>query len=131
MAGLVLLNVMVVLALPACTSPSSPAELTPTLSFKSIAGSRIAMQDGIPVPTFSYQPRRRLDLSGKWRVEVMPMDDDLSLTPRSSGLKQIVADAASRQQPLFDDTRWPLVDVPGAFNQPPSVAANGAWYRKD
>ena len=131
MAGLVLLNVMVVLALPACTSPSSPAELTPTLSFKSIAGSRIAMQDGIPVPTFSYQPRRRLDLTGKWRVEVMAMDDDLSLTPRSSALKQIVADAAGRQQSVYDDTHWPASDVPGSFNPPPSPTGNGAWYRKD
>ena len=89
------------------------------------------MQDGIPVPTFSYQPRRRLDLTGKWRVEVMPMDDDLSLAPRSSALKQIVADAAGRQQPVYDDTRWPAIDVPGSFNPPPSPTGNGAWYRKD
>jgi beta-galactosidase len=131
LAGSVLLSFLCGLLLPACAGPAATAELPPTLSFKTIAGSRIAFQNGIPVPTFSYQPRRRLDLSGKWRAQVTPMDDDLSLTPRSSALKQIVADAAGRQQPIYDDTSWPAIDVPGSFDPPPTAPANGAWYRKD
>jgi beta-galactosidase len=130
-AGLVLANVVLGLLLAACVSPEAAAELAPTLSLKSIGGSRIAFQNGIPVPTFSYQPRRRLDLSGRWRLQTVSMDDNLSLAVRSQSLKQIVADAAGREQPAFDDTRWPTVDVPGSYDPPPSASPNGAWYRKD
>jgi len=126
-----LLVVFLTLALAACAGPAATAELPPTLSFKSTGGSRVAFQNGIPVPTFSYQLRRRLDLSGKWRVEVMPMDDDLSLIPRSRSMKQILADAGGRQQPVYDDTRWATVDVPGSYDPPPAPTSDGAWYRKD
>lgn len=129
-AGFVIVIVLLGLILPACAPASTIAELPPTLSFKTIGGSRVAFQDGIPVPTFSYQPRRRLDLDGKWQVQVVAMDDDLSLTPRSSSLRQIVADGQGRQLPLYDDSRWATVDVPGSYDPPPSPAANGAWYRK-
>jgi beta-galactosidase len=130
-AGLVLAHVVLGLLLAACVSPEAAAELAPTLSLKTIGGSRIAFQNGIPVPTFSYQPRRRLDLTGRWRIQTVAMDDDLSLANRSQSLTRILADAAGREQAAFDDTRWPTVDVPGSYNPPPSASANGAWYRKD
>ncbi len=95
-----------------------------------MGGSRIAFQNGIPIPTFSYQPRRRLDLDGRWRIQTVRMDDDLSLTVRSQSLKRIVADAAGREQPSFDDTGWSTVDVPGSYDPPPAPSGNGAWYRK-
>ena len=129
-AGIVLVSVVLGLVLPACVSPEAAAELAPTLSLKSVGGSRIAFQNGIPVPTFSYQPRRRLDLGGRWRIQTVRMDDDLSLTVRSQSLKRIVADAAGREQPSFDDTGWPTVDVPGSYDPPPAPSGNGAWYRK-
>ena len=130
-AGLVLANVVLGLLLPACASPQAAAELAPTLSLKTVGGSRIAFQNGIPVPTFSYQPRRRLDLGGRWRVQSTPMDHDLSLAARSGSLKQIVADAAGRERPAFDDTAWSTVDVPGSYDPPPTSSGDGAWYRKD
>jgi beta-glucuronidase len=131
LAGIVLVSVVLGILLPACVSPEAAAELAPTLSLKSVGGSRIAFQNGIPVPTFSYQPRRRLDLGGRWRIQTMRMDDDLSLAVRSQSLKRIVADAAGREQPTFDDTGWPTVDVPGSYDPPPAPTGNGAWYRKD
>lgn len=122
---------MLALLLPACASPAAAAELAPTLTFKTVAGSRIAFQNGMPVPTFSYQPRRRLDLSGRWRVQMLPLDDDLSLTSRNRALKQILADAQGRANPSYDDTAWSTVDVPGSYDPPPSTATgDGAWYRK-
>lgn len=122
---------MLGLVLPACTSPVAQAELAPTLSLKSVSGNRIAFQDGIPVPTFSYQPRRRIDLSGHWRVDVMPMDNDLSLAARPGAMKQILAEGGGRQQTIYDDGTWATVDVPGSYNPPPSSFVSGAWYRKD
>jgi len=130
-SGLVLASLLLGLLLPACAGPAAAAELAPTLSVKTIRGSRIAFQNGIPVPTFSYQPRRRLDLSGRWRVQPMRMDNDLSLAARSSALKRIVADAAGRDQSTYDDTTWSTIDVPGSYNPPPTAAGSGAWYRKD
>jgi beta-glucuronidase len=105
--------------------------LAPTLSVRTIGGNRIAFQNGIPVPTFSYQPRRRLDLNGLWRLQATPLNHDLSLAVRSQSLKEIVADAAGRESTAFDDTRWPTVEVPGSFDPPPASSADGAWYRKD
>jgi len=130
-AGFILVNVALGLLLPACVSPEAAAELTPTLSLKSIGGSQIAFQNGIPVPTFSYQARRRLELSSRWRIQTTPMDHDLSLAVRSQSLNRIIADAAGREKPAFDDTRWSTVDVPGSYDPPPSASGNGAWYRKD
>ena len=130
-AGTVLFSVLIGLVLSGCTSQIAQAELAPTLSLKTVAGSRIAFQDGLPVPSFSYQPRRRLDLTGRWRVDVMPMDNDLSLSARPGALKQIVAEAAGREKVLYDDSRWSTVDVPGSYNPPPSPFIDGAWYRKD
>ncbi|HVS06123.1 MAG TPA: glycoside hydrolase family 2 TIM barrel-domain containing protein [Candidatus Dormibacteraeota bacterium] len=130
-AGFVLVNVVLGLLLPACVSPEAAAELTPTLSMRSVGGSRIAFQNGIPVPTFSYEPRRRLELSSHWRIQTTPMDHDLSLAVRSQSLARIVAEAAGRERPAFDDTRWSTVEVPGSYDPPPAVSGNGAWYRKD
>ncbi|MEA2633885.1 MAG: beta-galactosidase [Chloroflexota bacterium] len=130
-AGLVLANVVLGLSLSACASPEAASELAPTLSLKTIGGNRIAFQNGIPVPTFSYQPRRRLDLNGLWRVQSTAMNHDLSLAVRSQSLKEIVAVAAGRESAAFDDTRWSTVEVPGSFDPPPAPSADGAWYRKD
>ena len=130
-AGLVLASVLFGLVLPGCASPEAASELAPTLSFKTLGGSQVAFQNGIPVPTFGFQPRRRIDLSGRWRIDQMPMDNDLSLAVRSGALKRIVAEAAGRQQSTFDDTRWAMVDVPGSYDPPPSPPGDGAWYRKD
>jgi beta-glucuronidase len=130
-AGLVLASVLLGVTLPGCASPEAASELAPTLSFKTLGGSRVAFQNGIPVPTFGFQPRRRIDLSGRWRVDRMPMDNDLSLAVRSGALKRIVAEAAGRQQSTYDDTRWAMVDVPGSYDPPPSPPGDGAWYRKD
>src|SRR5438094_10657431 len=99
------------LLLPACASPAAAAELAPTLSVQTIRGSRIAFQNGLPVPTFSYQPRRRLDLSGRLRVQSMPMDNDLSLASRSNAPKRIVAGAAGRHPPTDHDTGLATIDL--------------------
>ncbi len=119
------------LGLAGCASPAAAAELSPTLTFKTVNGSRLAFQNGLPVPTFSYQPRLRLDLSGRWRVDRMVMDSDLSLARRPTALRRIVAEAAGREQPTYNDGAWPAVDVPGSFDPPPSTPVDGAWYRKD
>ena len=131
LAGYVLATLLLALLLPACVSPEAAAELAPTLSFKTIGGSRIAFQNGIPVPTFSFQPRQRLDLNGRWRIETGPLDNDLSLAARPGAMKQMLADAQGRENPGYDDTAWSTVDVPGSYNPPPSTATgDGAWYRK-
>jgi glycosyl hydrolase family 2 len=131
LAGLVLANAVLGLLLAACASPASSAELAPTLGFRTIGGSRVAFQNGIPVPSYSYQPRRRLELTGRWRVQVMPMNDDLSLRSRSRALTSIVADGGGRERVGFDDTAWSTADVPGSYDPPPSTTGNGAWYRKE
>jgi beta-galactosidase len=130
-AGIVLATLVLGFVLPACASPASAAELDPTLRVKTVSGTRIAFQNGIPVPSFSFQPRLRLDLSGRWRVDPTAMDSDLSLARRDTALPRILAEANGRQQSAYDDGTWATVDVPGSFDPPPSRPIDGAWYRKD
>jgi hypothetical protein len=112
--------------LAACTPAARPGSLPPTLSFEDHGGAQIAMQDGLPVPTFDPQSRRTIALDGPWRVQPATLD-----TNRSASLSGIVTEAAGRETPSFDDSGWAVTEVPGALNPPPrDRPENGAWYRR-
>jgi beta-glucuronidase len=130
--GLVALVAVVALAAPlgACVPAASAGQLKPTLTTTAVRGGEVAMQDGMPVPSFGFQGRPRIDLNGSWRVDRQVFDSDLSLTPREASLEGIVNDAAGREKPQFDDSTWQEVDVPGALNLPPDRREVGGWYRR-
>ncbi len=88
------------------------------------------MEHGIVVPTFEIQPRPRIDLDGPWRVDTRTLDHDLSLTDRQTAMPLIEREAAGRDAAEFDDSGWPTLPVPGAFNPPPRSVTTGAWYRR-
>jgi Glycosyl hydrolases family 2, sugar binding domain/Glycosyl hydrolases family 2, TIM barrel domain len=114
--------------LVACTPATRGGSLPPTLTMEDAAGGQVAMQNGIPVPTFDAQPRPHLDLSGTWRVERAVFDSELSLTDRKQALDPITAQAAGREAPGYDDSGWETIPVPGTVNPPPK-RETGAWYR--
>ncbi len=93
-------------------------------------GLPVAMQNGIPVPTFERQARRQLELSGTWRVQRVDLSDELSLTDRSQSLGAIVAEAGGREQPAYDDASWGELEVPGTLNRPPDGDETDGWYRR-
>jgi beta-glucuronidase len=95
-----------------------------------VRGGEVAVQNGIPVPTFVTPSRPSLSLDGPWRIERTTFDADVSLTPRAAVLAGIEADAAGRQLPEFDDSTWETVAVPGTLNPPPDREEVGAWYRR-
>jgi hypothetical protein len=103
--------------------------LSPTLKLDEIGGGTLAVQNGIPVPTFDWQPRERIDLGGVWRVQREELDTDLSLTDRATALAEISARADGRQEPGYDDARWQTLAVPGTLNMPPA-GETGGWYRR-
>lgn len=107
----------------------SPGSLPPTLDLRSISGSRIAFQDGIPVPAFGRQPRPRLDLADGWRFQPAILSDTLTLTDRRRSLGAIEREAAGRMLETFDDSAWPSTSVPGTFDPPPDHRLVGGWYR--
>ena len=112
-AGLVLANVVLGLLLSACASPEAASELAPTLSLKMIGGNRIAFQNGIPVPTFSYQPRRRLDLGGLWRLQSTPMNHDLSLaTQRFARLPNFAGICVGSNNAGYASDLWSSLPIP-------------------
>ncbi len=117
-------------AIAACLPRATVGSLGPTLRFLDTTGGRVPEENGIVVPTFEQQPRPRIDLDGRWRVETTTLDDDLSLTDRSQSLPAIEDEAAGRQTGAFDDAGWPLVSVPGTIDPPPKGAVRGAWYRR-
>ncbi len=116
--------------LGACAPVARAGSLPPTLSLTAVGGAQIAIQNGIPVPTFDRQPRRTVTLDGQWRVERVVFDADLSLTDRETSLPGIMAEAAGREAPTFRDGTWETLAVPGSLNPPPERRETGGWYRR-
>jgi beta-galactosidase len=104
--------------------------LPPTLTIADQGGVAIPMQNGMPVPSFSWQPRPRLDLDGEWRVERAALDPETTMAERGRSLELIEEDAAGRHLPDYDDTAWDTVAVPGTLNEPPDGEEGGGWYRQ-
>jgi beta-galactosidase len=113
----------------ACAPQPAVASLRPTLQLTRVNGVPVAFQNGLPVPSFSPQPRLRLDLGGAWRVERRALDTDLTMTDRSQALSQLVQAAKGRQRLEYDDSRWPLMTLPGA-PVPPDRDTGSGWYRR-
>ena len=113
-----------------CVPRAEPSRLEPTLRIEQDPGGSVAIQNGIAVPTFEFQPRPRIDLDGNWRVSPVELDDDLSLIPRSRSLATIVGQAGGRETPDFDDRAWDTIPVPGTLNPPPRSQETDGWYRR-
>lgn len=120
----------VTVALSGCVPTGDAGELRPTLAIESMDGGNVAVQNGIPVPSFTFPSRPKWLLDGPWQVERQGFDSDLSLTPRDVALARIEAAAAGRQNPEFDDSGWATVFVPGTLNPPPERDETGGWYRR-
>ena len=123
---------LIALALGAagCAPAPRAGSLAPTLVMADVGGSNVAVQNGIPVPTFDRQARRQIDLSGHWRVQRAELDADLSLTDRDASLEGILREADGRNLPDYDDRAWVEIEVPGAMNTPPDGDEIGGWYRR-
>ena len=117
-------------AIGGCLPSGSTGTLPPTLVIDESAGLPIAMQNGIPVPTFDWQPRPRLELDGEWRIERVELDADLTMGDRETTLAAIEEAAAGRHLADHDDAAWPFLSVPGTMNPPPDGEEGGAWYRR-
>jgi beta-glucuronidase len=113
-----------------CLPVGSVATLPPTLTFADVGGATVPMQNGVPVPSFSWQPRPRVELDGEWRVERADLDVALTMGDRDATLAAIEDEAAGRQRRDHDDRAWELLEVPGTTNEPPDAEETGAWYRR-
>src|SRR5688572_26884617 len=113
-----------------CVPISTLGTLAPTLTIDDSSGVAIAMQNGMPVPTFEWQPRPRLDLDGPWLVERADFGIDLTMASRDDSLDAIESEAAGRQLADHDDSGWAELEVPGTLNEPPDGEEGGAWYRR-
>lgn len=118
------------LALGGCLPAHVAGTLSPTLAMADVDGGTVAVQNGIPVPSFDWQPRPRIDLDGPWRVEREQMDQALTMRGREDALPDIEAAAAGRQSADYDDDGWAILAVPGTTNAPPDGEETGAWYRR-
>jgi beta-galactosidase len=113
-----------------CVPISTVGTLAPTLTIDDSSGVAIAMQNGMPVPTFEWQPRPRIDLDGAWLVQRADFDTDLTMASRDGSLDDIEANAGGRQLAEHDDAGWQELEVPGTLNEPPDGDEGGAWYRR-
>ena len=122
-------TVLVVTLIGGCLPASTVGSLAPTLTVADELGLAIPMQNGMPVPSFSWQPRPRLDLDGEWLTEPANLDTSLTMTARDSSLEAIEAEADGRHLSDYDDSAWQPIEVPGTTNPPPDGDEGGAWYR--
>lgn len=138
MAGLLAARLLVIGAtapllgvmLTSCeTAAPGQAQLRPTLEVRQVEGGQAAFQAGLPMPTFSFQPRQRVSLDGSWRFQPQAFDSDVSLADRSSVSRALIQAAGARLRDDFDDSSWTAVSVPGTFSAPPDGRAVSGWYR--
>jgi len=120
----------VTVAVSACVPAGDSGELQPTLSMVAVRGGDVAVQNGIPVPSFGWPDRPQVVLAGAWRVQRETFDSTLSLAPRDRSLGRIEAEAGGRQVPEYDDSAWDTIQVPGSLNLPPDRQETGGWYRR-
>jgi beta-galactosidase len=113
-----------------CVPISTVGTLAPTLMIDDSSGVSIPVQNGMPVPTFEWQPRPRIDLDGPWLVDRADLDIDLTMASRDGSLDDIEVEAGGRHLPDHDDAAWEALDVPGTLNEPPDGEEGGAWYRR-
>lgn len=127
-----LLGALLVLgiALAGCLPAGVIGTLEPTLTIDDSGGLTVPMQNGMPVPSFSWQPRPRLELDGAWRFERATLDPTLTMRNRDATLQAIEAEAGGRQTAEHDDSGWSTLNVPGTMNPPPDGEEGGGWYRR-
>ena len=112
-----------------CLPTGQAGTLPPTLSVDEVAGRRVAYQNGMPVPSFDWQPRPRIELDEGWRVELVAVDSELTMRDRAASLTELETEAEGRHLPDHDDATWSPVEVPGTTNPPPAGGESGSWYR--
>src|SRR5687768_9454589 len=100
---IVIVLLLLAAAAGGCLPGGTPGTLPPTLVLEDSGGLTVAMQNGIPVPTFDWQPRPRIDLDGEWRVERVELDVEQTMGDRELTLPQIEAEAGERHLPGHDD----------------------------
>lgn len=114
------------------------ASLEATLSLKQVDGIRIPFQNGFALPTFEKQDRQIINLKGEWKKQRFAADDNITLKKRdATGYQSLITEAAGRETASFDDSGWPVKNLPAVentMNQYPAVPEyyqNGVWYRKN
>ncbi len=119
-----------------CALHSQTATLDATLSLRSVDNVMTPFQNGMPVPSWEKQNRPAMNLAGIWRKQRFNADHDLSVRRRdAAGYAALVAEAANRFSPYFDDSGWETKTVPGienvmnAYERTPESYQNGVWYR--
>jgi beta-glucuronidase len=118
------------IVLPGCAlSTPNEAQLPPTLTMRSVSGGTVAFQNGIAVPSFTPQPRDRLDLADGWLAQDTQLSESDSFAPRERSLGAIESASASRTTVSFDDHTWTHTTVPGGVDLPPTNPPTGMWYR--
>jgi beta-glucuronidase len=113
------------------------ATLDATLQLRTVDGIAIPYQSGIPVPSFEKQKRTTMSLSGQWRKQRFAANHDLTLKRRdAAGYAELLAEAADRFKPEYDDSNWPTIQIPGvenainAYEKRPEYYQDGVWYRR-
>ncbi len=113
------------------------ASLEATISLQSVDGVQIPYQNGFALPTFEKQNREILDLRGEWKKQRFSANDNTTLARRdATGYANLVTEAQNRHLPTFDDSSWPVKNLPAVENEMrtfptvPEYYQDGVWYRK-
>jgi beta-galactosidase len=116
------------------------ASLPASFNVRTVNGISVPFQNGMPSPTFEKQRRLTVDLRGPWRKQRFTSTVNtqaIALGLRdSAGYAALVADAAHRCDPGYDDSGWLFKSIPSVentlngLNVRPEDYEGGVWYRR-
>jgi beta-glucuronidase len=113
------------------------ASLEATFSIKTVDGAKVPFQNGFVVPTFDKQDRAIINLKGDWKKQRFAADDNITLARRdAAGLQNVMAEAANRYLPSYNDSAWQVKTLPAVENTMypyptvPEYYEDGVWYRR-
>ncbi len=113
------------------------ASLPGTLSLTTVDGATVPFQGGQPLPGIEKQRWPIVDLQGPWVRQRFNADHILTMGKRdSASYALLLAEAASRHLPSYDDAAWTAKNLPAVENtlngvdHRPEDYENGVWCRR-
>ena len=76
--------------------------------------------------------------TGEWKKQRFAADDNITLKKRdAAGYQSLITEAAGRESSSYDDSGWPVKNLPAVENEMnpyptvPEYYEDGVWYRRN
>lgn len=99
----------------------------------------VPVQNGIVYPSFDFQEREKISLSGNWKKLRFSANHELTMNERNESWFKVLELEGDYSSTDFDDSNWESKLIPSPENRMSGAIApsgaekyeNGVWYRRD